>query len=450
MLIGCNETEKEGNVEVKPTFELAIDHGVPGHFVLSGKRYGFFYDVADVYVKQFAKELVESHEAGFKGIEKALSEGDLEMALALTSRAVRMKGVYSAPLYSTRYVLLSRRGSNYARMENRTLEEFLAGAKVVIPSAFAESADFSELRLVVPDEKIVIGEEDEFKLAERLSRGEFDILVCEKNEAFAACGLYRNLRRAYELDEHISVSVVTASKKRLDEFMAWYDWYKLTPQFDVTEMFYGEGRGVWADMRSLKSRCTKAVLDGISVYDAEFMAVGEREGVDWRLLSAIAYVESGFTKDAESYRGAKGIMQIMPITAAHFGIDSLTLDLDQNITIAARLLKEMNKIVEFDEHTTPEDRLKILLAAYNCGVGRVMKAMEVIHTDGRNCCSWANVEQCLMDMASMEFVATNNINTGLFRRYQQTLNYVSDVVARYETYCKAIKSDDGVKITGDL
>ena len=104
MLIGCNETEKEGNVEVKSTFELAIDHGVPGHFVLSGKRYGFFYDVADVYVKQFAKELVESHEAGFKGIEKALSEGDLEMALALTSRAVRMKGVYSAPLYSTRYV----------------------------------------------------------------------------------------------------------------------------------------------------------------------------------------------------------------------------------------------------------------------------------------------------------------------------------------------------------
>ena len=66
----------------------------------------------------------------------------------------------------------------------------------------------------------------------------------------------------------------------------------------------------------------RRVPNGISVWDGMIREVGMREGVDWRLLSAIAYKESRFRHNVVSPSGACGLMQIMPVTARHFKIDS--------------------------------------------------------------------------------------------------------------------------------
>ena len=58
----------------------------------------------------------------------------------------------------------------------------------------------------------------------------------------------------------------------------------------------------------------------ISAYDNIMRSVGAEEGVDWRLLSAIAHTESHFRPDVVSHRGAVGLMQIMPNIGEHFGI----------------------------------------------------------------------------------------------------------------------------------
>lgn len=41
----------------------------------------------------------------------------------------------------------------------------------------------------------------------------------------------------------------------------------------------------------------------------------EKEGYDWRLISAIAYSESRFNPYVVSRKGAKGLMQVMPRVA---------------------------------------------------------------------------------------------------------------------------------------
>ena len=53
----------------------------------------------------------------------------------------------------------------------------------------------------------------------------------------------------------------------------------------------------------------------ISPYDHVIRNISEREGNDWRLMSAIAYHESRFKADIVSRRGARGLMQIMPAVA---------------------------------------------------------------------------------------------------------------------------------------
>jgi hypothetical protein len=57
----------------------------------------------------------------------------------------------------------------------------------------------------------------------------------------------------------------------------------------------------------------------LNKYGNTIRTYSERYGVDWRLVVAVIKVESRFDHSAESYKGAKGFMQIMPATQIHAG-----------------------------------------------------------------------------------------------------------------------------------
>jgi membrane-bound lytic murein transglycosylase F len=73
----------------------------------------------------------------------------------------------------------------------------------------------------------------------------------------------------------------------------------------------------------------------ISVYDDMMQRIGEEEGQDWRLMSAIAYNESRFMAHVVSKRGAVGLMQITPVVCRQFNVDKEHLsDPETNIHLA--------------------------------------------------------------------------------------------------------------------
>ena len=108
----------------------------------------------------------------------------------------------------------------------------------------------------------------------------------------------------------------------------------------------------------------------ISVYDELIRSVSEEEGYDWRLMSAIAYHESRFTPDITSRSGARGLMQIMPAVARQFNVtgDRL-LDPETNVRLAAQVLSKIDAGLHFAPGTPDDDRMSIILAAYNGGNG---------------------------------------------------------------------------------
>ena len=93
-----------------------------------------------------------------------------------------------------------------------------------------------------------------------------------------------------------------------------------------------------------------------------FRAAGARYGVSPALLAAVAKVESNYNPNAVSKAGARGLMQIMPRTAAGLGIDPL--DPTQAVDGAARILA--GNLKEFGS-------VPLALAAYNAGGGAVRK-----------------------------------------------------------------------------
>jgi soluble lytic murein transglycosylase-like protein len=86
------------------------------------------------------------------------------------------------------------------------------------------------------------------------------------------------------------------------------------------------------------------------------------EGVDPDLFLRLVGAESSFNPDAVSSKGATGLAQLMPGTAAELGVDPT--DPIQNLRGGARYLRQ-----QLDEFGDPV----LALAAYNAGPGNVRK-----------------------------------------------------------------------------
>lgn len=104
-----------------------------------------------------------------------------------------------------------------------------------------------------------------------------------------------------------------------------------------------------------------AVLPAGTPYASLFTEAARRNGLSPTLLAAVAMQESGFDARAVSPAGAKGLMQLMPSTAAGLGVRN-PFDPAQAIDGAARLLGDL--VSEFG-------RVDLALAAYNAGPGAV-------------------------------------------------------------------------------
>ena len=86
------------------------------------------------------------------------------------------------------------------------------------------------------------------------------------------------------------------------------------------------------------------------------------EGLDVHLLRAVAWTESRGRQNAVSPKGALGVMQLMPATAAELGINPL--DPEANLHGGARYLAR--QLTRFQS-------VPLALAAYNAGPGAVLR-----------------------------------------------------------------------------
>jgi soluble lytic murein transglycosylase len=132
-------------------------------------------------------------------------------------------------------------------------------------------------------------------------------------------------------------------------------------------------------------------------------------GVDPYLVFAIIRAESKFESSAESPVGAKGLMQIMPDTARriasqHGWEDFDTAQLHQpevNIRLGCWYLAKLNQKFE--------NKLPLVIAAYNAGEGTVGKWLESGKWDG-------------------------NTKTSDDIPFPETRSYVKNVMQNYEAY----------------
>ncbi|MBA4534062.1 lytic transglycosylase domain-containing protein [Brevibacillus halotolerans] len=93
--------------------------------------------------------------------------------------------------------------------------------------------------------------------------------------------------------------------------------------------------------------------------------VSKRFGVNSSLVREVVRAESNFNPTATSHAGAKGLMQLMDDTARSVGVRN-SYDPDQNLMGGTKYLSKL-----LDRY---DGNVKVALAAYNAGSGRVRRA----------------------------------------------------------------------------
>ena len=189
----------------------------------------------------------------------------------------------------------------------------------------------------------------------------------------------------------------------------------------------------------------------LQVYGPTIRKYSQKYGFDWRLVLAIMKTESRFRTGASSYRGAKGLMQIMPVTqsqiAEELGFDEGDFHIPHtNIRGGIYYLGKIYR--SFDgEGITEENHIKLTLAAYNAGVGRIADArvMAKYMSDDPN--EWESVKTSLSLLSKKYSSLHEHVwdagrpTNGYYTQWQQTTGYVERIMAYYTEYCKTIPKD---------
>jgi soluble lytic murein transglycosylase-like protein len=102
----------------------------------------------------------------------------------------------------------------------------------------------------------------------------------------------------------------------------------------------------------------------LDAYGDEIAAAAKEYRIDPALLRAVIHAESAFKRYAVSDKGAQGLMQLMPGTAADLGVGD-PFDAGQNIRGGADYLAQLLKQFNGDE--------QLATAAYNAGAQNVQK-----------------------------------------------------------------------------
>jgi hypothetical protein len=104
---------------------------------------------------------------------------------------------------------------------------------------------------------------------------------------------------------------------------------------------------------------------GVRAYTSLVQRIARRYSVEWKLVMAIIASESGGDPNAVSPAGAVGLMQLMPETATHLGVDPW--DPEQNVEGAVRYLSML---------LSTFGSVDLTLIAYNAGPGFAQRYRE--------------------------------------------------------------------------
>ncbi|TVR73365.1 MAG: lytic transglycosylase F [Marinilabiliales bacterium] len=417
------------------------DYNSTNYFIYRGEPMGYQYEMLNLLADHLGVRLdvvvnnnLDESFSCLMGDECDL----IAMNLTVTRERSRMFD-FTVPHSQTRQVLVQRLPSDWHYMTAAELDTHmvrspleLAGKTVHVQK---NSAYASRLRNLMDEigDTILIKEVDIAveQLITMVAEGEIDITVGDENVARVNQTYYQNLDigTAISFTQNLAWAVRKGDYTLRDSINEWLRNFSSTIEYRLLYAKYFRNQ---RSARIIQSDFYVLTSGRISPYDDLIRKYSEEIGWDWRLLASMIYQESRFRYDAESWAGARGLMQLMPGTARRYGVRNLD-DPEENIRGGVRYIAWLDEILS-DRITDREERIKFILASYNVGLGHVLDARALARKYDKDPDRWTgSVDYYILNKSNPDYFLDPVVRHGYARGYEP-YRYVGEILNRYDHY----------------
>ncbi|SDD08281.1 MltF family protein [Williamwhitmania taraxaci] len=428
LLFSCNNFEissvnPNSNLNISAIKErgklvAATDNSGISFFVHKGHPMGFQFELLKELARTIGVPLEIIPVKSFDEAYSLLDEGlcDIVAMNLVPTKALANKISYTIPHSEVKLALVSLGNDSSNLAFNRSIlgkrRIDLQGRGISITNGSSKSAD---------------------ELVEMVALGDIDQAIVEYSDAMVGELRFPRVKvlPLTNLTEQSCWAVNKRSPLLLQEVNSWLSRYKSTANYAYILSKYNSD--------DLYLRYASAFItpgrNAISKYDGYFKHYSNQKGLDWKLVASIVYQESRFNADVISQSGAYGLMQIMPITAEHFGVDDISTP-QKNIKVGVMLLNYLRDYY-VNAGISEEEATKFVLGAYNGGLGHIEDARRLAEKYHSNPNSWEDVAFFLRMKSQPKYYKDPIVKCGKFSG-SETSRFVTEVLERYGYYSSLV------------
>lgn len=421
---------------------VITDYNSANYFLYKGEPMGFHYELLKAFSDQLGIDLEvlgsNSVEDGFAMLRRGQVDL-LAMGLSVTpsrSRVVR----FTESLDSTRMILVQKKPNRWRSFSEGDLESRLVrnplnlSHQTVYVQKGSAHAEYLNALTDLTGEPITVVEVpfEAEGLLDLVNRGEIEFAACDENIAVINSVRFPDVDIRTPLSSHQDLSWAIRkenSDQLASELDQWIRTFRETQTFAILYSKYFRNSN---SVKVIQSEHYTLNSGKVSQWDNLIKTYSATIGWDWRLLASLIYQESRFIPDVVSKVGAYGLMQVLPETGKHFGID-VTASPELNIRAGVKFIDWLHNI--FDKKIADErERTKFILAAYNAGPGHILDAMKLAEKNGMDPQVWeGSVAHWVLKKSDPAYYRDSVVKYGYFRG-KESVAFVTQILERYEHY----------------
>jgi membrane-bound lytic murein transglycosylase F len=408
------------------------------YFLYRNQESGFDYELALAFAKHLGVRLEVKLVDDVDRMFELLRNGEADLVASnLTVTPTRSDTVcFSKPLYQTRQVLVQRKIEQAGTVASLAITDSTQLGLMPIwvhrySSFFERLQDISEQTGQSIRIEEAPGEISTDDLIRLVDDGSIPATITDENLASIELSNYDNIDVSVPISglQDIAWAVRKESTSLLQEINSWLSSKEGTLR---TKRLYRKYFNEANLARPKEFVLPKVGPGAISPFDSLFKEFAPQLGWDWRMLASIAYHESHFNPQAQSWSGAYGLMQLMPQTAKRFGCTS-TPTPECSVQAATKYIKYLQNMW-LKRVPNSSERTKFVLASYNIGQGHILDAQNLARELGMQDTVWdGHVAEALLMKQQEKYYTMSCVKHG-YCNAREPFIFVQKIIGTFDLY----------------
>lgn len=401
------------------TLHVLLKYHASDYFIFKGTTIGFQFELLKELEKSIGKVIDITVSSHFDSVYSEVFKNNYD----IVALDFRRSGIvaplleFSYPHSFTYPVLISRKD---VKIDDKTLK------KVYVPTYYHHFISTDELKkknFELEFQKENTSEE----LFELLQDKTIDFMVCDYHLAVTLLPFYSSLKVIESAGPTYERSwVLNKNNPDLNkEINNWLVAFAKTAKYKkLIKKYFSPHSAV------ISGSFTKSSRNSISSYDPIIKKYAQKYELDWRFAASIICQESKFQDGLVGLGGSYGLMQLMPATMEHFGINENS-SVEEHIAAGMKYIHIISK--SFQNITDLKERFHFIAASYNAGRGHILDAQRLCEKYMENSTQWEYVSKYLILKSKSEYANDPVVKSGFFPG-KHAVRYAKEVMERYEAY----------------